>query len=104
MCLAADRLVMIQESAEIINQSNNRDIIVVGGKISELIDFICGNNFPRRIPPPRGGEPEGRLTGQELVLMGGQLVRYSKTMAAKHSATNLAGAGENLIDDGLERL
>jgi hypothetical protein len=104
MRLAADRLLTIQETADVINQGNERGIIVVGGKISELVDFVCGTNFPRRIPPPRGGKSEGRLTGQELVLMGGELVRYSKTVASEALGHKFGAAGEHLIDAGLERL
>jgi hypothetical protein len=102
--LAADRLVIIQETAEVINRGNDRGIIVVGGKLSELVDFVCGTNFPRRISPPRGGEPDRGLTGQELVLMGGELVRYSKTVASEALGHEFGVAGEHLIDAGLERL
>lgn len=101
--LAADRIVMIQETADAINNGSDRSIIVVGGKISELVDFVCGNNFPRRIPPPRGGE-DARLTGHELVLMGAELTHYSKTIANETLAHKLTEAGNNLIDAGLERL
>jgi len=104
MRLAADHLLMIQETADVINHGDERGIIVVGGKISELVDFVCGNNFPRRIPPPRGDETDPRLTGQELVLMGGELVRSSKTVANETLRREFTHAGENLIDAGLERL
>ncbi|MBA3544691.1 MAG: hypothetical protein H0T83_09675 [Chthoniobacterales bacterium] len=102
--LAAERLVMIQETAEIINQGNDRGIIVVGGRISELVEFVCGNHFPRRFPPPRGGQSDPLLTGQELVLMGAELVRYAKSVANEALRGDLSGAGERLIDTGLERL
>jgi len=102
--LAADRLLTIQETADVINQGNDRGIIVVGGKISELVDFVCGNNFPRRVPPPRGDETEERLTGQELVLMGAELVRHSKTIANETLSREFTVAGEHLIDRGLQRL
>jgi hypothetical protein len=100
---AADRLVMIQEIADVINVGTDRGIIVVGGRISELIDFVCGNGFPRKIPPRPRHEPASPLTGEELVLMGAELIRYSKTLANETLAHEFAGAGENLIDAGLER-
>ena len=102
--LAADRLVMIQETADLINAGNERGIIVVGGKISELVEFVCGNHFPRRIPPPPGPDPDPRLTGQELVLMGVELVRHSKSVANERLAGELTAAGEKLLDTGLERM
>src|SRR6187549_3463707 len=55
---AMDRFETIQETAEIIGGQNGGDraIIVVGGKVSELVEEVCGNNFRRKwpIPPPRG--------------------------------------------------
>jgi hypothetical protein len=102
--LAADRLVMIQEAADAINAGSDRSIIVVGGRISELVDFVCGTSFPRKIPPRPGPEPDPRLTGHELVLMGAELVRCSKTIANETLAPEFTAAGENLIDAGFERL
>ncbi|MFZ0063929.1 MAG: hypothetical protein WAL47_17990 [Pyrinomonadaceae bacterium] len=104
--LAADRLVAIQETADVINNGSEQGIIVVGGRVSELVDFVCGNNFPKRFPPipPPGPDPDPRLRGDELVLMGAELTRYSKTIANKVLGRELTAAGEKLIDAGLERL
>jgi hypothetical protein len=102
--LAADRMVLIQEAADAIRAGDDRGIIVVGGRVSELVDFVCGNHFPRRIPPRPGPDPDPRLTGQELVLMGGALVGYSKTVANGALAEEFTAAGERLIDAGLGRL
>jgi hypothetical protein len=102
--LAADRLVMIQEAADAINAGEDRGIIVVGGRISELVDFVCGNSFPRKIPPRPRHHGTAPLTAQELVLMGAELVRCSKIAANETLAHEFAAAGENLIDAGLERL
>ena len=101
---AVDRLVLIQETADIINGGNERGIIVVGGKISELVDFVCGNNFPRPIPRSRPGDPEPSLTGHELILMGSELVRHSKTIGNETLGREFTAAGEKLIDVGLERI
>ena len=100
---AADRLVLIQETADAINTGEERGIIIVGGKVSELVDFVCGN-VPRRFPPrpPRGDDD--RLSGQELVLMGAELLRYSKSLANEGLGQEFAAAGEQLIDVGIERL
>jgi len=92
--LAADRLAMIQEAADAINRGNDHSIIVVGGRISELVDFVYGNYFPLKIPP--GHQPHPRLRGQELVLMGGaELVRYSKAIANEKLVANLQPPGKS---------
>jgi hypothetical protein len=102
---AVDRLVLIQETADVIRTGDERGIIIVGGKVSELVDFVCGNNFPRRIPRPRPGpDPNPLLTGQELILMGAEVVRSSKMIANEALAREFTAAGEKLIDTGLERL
>jgi hypothetical protein len=103
--LAADRLLMIQETADAINSGDERGIIVVGGKVSELVDFVCGN-VPRRFPtpPPRGSNDDSRLSGQELILMGAELLNYSRTIANESLGQEFTAAGERLIDVGLERL
>ena len=108
--LAADRLVTIQETADLINNGSEQGIIVVGGRVSELVDFVCGNNFPRRFPPRPGPnpdpdpEPDPRLAGHELVLMGAAMVRFSKSTANPALGREFSLAGEKLIDAGLERL
>ncbi|HZS53340.1 MAG TPA: hypothetical protein VFA65_02980 [Bryobacteraceae bacterium] len=102
--LAAERLLMIQEGADAINKGTDRSIIVVGDRISELVDFVCGNNFPRKILPRPGPESDPRLRGQDLVLMGAELLRYSKTIANETLTREFAAAGDKLIDTGLERL
>jgi hypothetical protein len=90
--LAADRLAMIQEAADAINRGNDHSIIVVGGRISELVDFVYGNYFPRKIPS--GHQPHPRLGGQELVLMGGaELVRYSRAIANEKLVREFTAAG-----------
>lgn len=102
--LAADRLLMIQETAEAINDGSDRGIIIVGGKISELVEFVCGNNFPRPIPPRPGSDGDSRLSGQELVLMGAELLRFSRSTANERLAQEFTAAGDRLIDTGIERL
>jgi hypothetical protein len=103
--LASDRIALIQETADVINNTGGeRGIIVVGGKISELIEFVCGNSFPRKIPPAPGPGSDPRLAGHELVLMGAEFVRSSKSVANEKLGREFAAAGERLINAGLERL
>lgn len=101
---AAERLIAIQETADVIssNNGNERGIIVVGGKISELVDFVCGTPW-RRWPIP-GPDPDPRLSATELLLAGAELVNVSQTAANEKLGGELADAGRKLIDEGLERL
>jgi hypothetical protein len=92
-------------AADAINRGNDCSIIIVGGRISELVDFVCGNSFPRKIPPRPGPEPDLRLTGKRTRPDGrAEFIRYSKTVANKTLGREFAAAGEKLIDAGLQRL
>jgi hypothetical protein len=103
---AADRLVAIQEIADTINNGSDRAIIVVGGKISELVDFVCGTAFGKKIPPPPPPDPrqDPLLTGSELIVMGAELLSCAKGVSNKKLADEFSRAGERLMDEGLERL
>jgi hypothetical protein len=97
---AMDRFETIQETAEIIGPETggDRGIIVVGGKISELVDEVCGTNFPRKFPiPPRGHE------GVTLMLIGMEFLKGSKTTANPELGGHFASAGRRLIDEGASR-
>jgi hypothetical protein len=100
---AMDRFETIQETAEIIGGENGGDraIIVVGGKVSELVDEVCGNNFQRKwpIPPPRGGD-----LGEELIVMGIEFIRGSSRVENSELAGQFAAAGRKLIEEGTRRL
>ena len=100
---AMDRFETIQETAEIIGGENGGDraIIVVGGKVSELVDEVCGNNFRRRWPIPR---PRGGDLGEELIVMGIEFVRGSGRVANSGLSGQFAAAGRKLIEEGTRRL
>jgi hypothetical protein len=102
--LAADRLLLIQETADAINIGSDRGIIVVGGKDlpswSILSAEITFHENPTRTRPRR----DPRLKGQELILMRAELIRYARTIANERLAHEFRGAGENLIEAGLESL
>ena len=99
---AIDRFETIQEAAELIGRDNggDRGIIVVGGRISELVDEVCGNNFGKKWPiPPRGGQ----LT-EELIFMGLEFIKGSKNVANPELSSQFANAGRRLIEEGTRRL
>jgi hypothetical protein len=104
---AVDRLVLIQETADAIaNGADQRGIIIVGGRISQLVDDICGTTFPRKFPvPPRPGpEPDPRLSGTELILMGTYFLESSRLVANEQLGTEFAKAGERLVEEGMTRI
>jgi hypothetical protein len=101
---AAERLVAIQETADVITSNNGgeRGIIVVGGKISELVEFVCG--MPWRKWPIPDPNPDPRLSATELLLAGAELVNVSEMTTNERLGNELAEAGRKLIYEGLERL
>jgi hypothetical protein len=101
---AGERLVAIQETADVIVPVNGseRGIIVVGGKISELVEFVCGTPW-RKWPVP-GLDPDPRLSATELLLAGAEFVNVSEITTNERLAGELAEAGRKLIYEGLERL
>lgn len=104
---AVDRLLLIQETADAIASNGDRQgIIVVGGRISELVDEICGTNFPKKFPiPPRPGpDPDPRLTGTELVLIGSHFLATSGIVANEQLRNEFTTAGERLVNEGLNRI
>lgn len=104
---AVDRLQLIQEVADAVASYGDREgIIVVGGRISELVDEICGTNFPKKFPiPPRPGpDPDPRLSGTELVLMGSQFLATSGIVANEQLRNEFTAAGERLVNEGLNRI
>lgn len=100
---AMDRFETLQETAEMIGGENGGDraIIVVGGKISELVDEVCGNNFAKKwpIPPPRGEN-----LGEELIVMGMEFIRRSNVVANSELSGQFAAAGRKLIEEGTRKL
>jgi hypothetical protein len=100
---ALDRFETIHETAQIIGGENGGDraIIVVGGKISELVDEVCGTNFPKKypIPPPRGGD-----LGEELIVMGMEFIRGARRISNSELRGQFAAAGRQLIQEGTGRL
>jgi hypothetical protein len=49
-----DRSLLMQEVADALNQNGEQQgIIIVGGRLTLLVDELCGNNFKVRIPFPK---------------------------------------------------
>ena len=100
---AMERLILIQETAETMRSTgDDRSIIVVGGRVSELVEFVCGNGFRPPIPFP-GPRDDTRATGDELVMIGLEFLRGAKQTANTDLANEFRNAGRRLVDEGANR-
>jgi hypothetical protein len=100
-----ERAAFAQEIAAWLPQpGEQRGIIVVGGRLSQYVDELCGNGFkikfPKPVPPPWWQEA---LHGADLVAMG---VRFEGAAEAVNGDLGqmLSQAGAKLIEAGLSRL
>jgi hypothetical protein len=83
-------------------QGEARGIIIVGGRVRQFIDDICGNDIKFRFPKP-GPRPwwwQEELRGADLVAMG---VRFEAAAAANDAlGTTFADAAGKLVQTGLK--
>lgn len=102
---AIERVQLMQEIADTINQTGEENgIIIVSGKISALVDELCGNNFKIKIPLPRPKHDEDDLlSGLELLTAGAVFVQIAAVTQGglRHEFTN---AGSKLIETGIARM
>jgi hypothetical protein len=86
------------------SQGEERGIIIVGGRVQQFIDDICGNDIKFRFPRP-GPRPwwwREELEGADLVAMG---VRFEVAAGANDVlGATFSQAGEKLIQAGLGRM
>ena len=101
-----DRVVLMQEIADGITQGGQqRGIIIVGGKLSALVDELCGNNFKIRIPVPKPKhDADNRLSGLELIVAGAVFEQNAATVAHEGLRNELRHAGAKLTEVGIARL
>lgn len=103
--VAVDRLLLIQETADLIGGDGDRQgIIVVGGRISELVDEFCGTGWPKKFPPkPPGPDPDPRFSAIELLLVASRFLTAAGAVANPQLADELNRAGERLMDEAVNR-
>ena len=103
---AIDRALLMQEVANAMNQTGEQQgIIIVGGRLSLLVDELCGNNFKVRIPLPRPKRDEDELlSGIELLAAGAVFEQTAATVAHEGLRQELRNAGAKLIENGLARI
>lgn len=101
-----DRVSLMQEVADAMNQTGEeRGIIIVGGKLSEFVDELCGNNFKVRIPFPKPKHGEDKLlSGLELLTAGAVFEQNAATVTHEGLRRELRNAGARLIETGIARM
>jgi hypothetical protein len=101
-----DRALLTQEIADAMNQPGEQQgIIIVGGRLSLLVDELCGNNFKVRIPFPRPRHDESEmLSGLELLAAGAVFEKNAATVANEGLRQELRDAGAKLIETGIARM
>ncbi|MEO8072327.1 MAG: hypothetical protein ABI686_03680 [Acidobacteriota bacterium] len=101
-----DRVLLMQEVADAINQTGEQQgIIIVGGRLSLLVDELCGNNFKIKIPIPHPKhETDDRLSGLELIVAGAICEQNAATVANESLRQELRNAGAKLLETGISRL
>lgn len=101
-----DRALLMQEVADAMNRPGERQgIIIVGGKLSLLVDELCGNNFKIRIPIPRPKhDTDDRLSGLELIVAGAVFEQNAATVAHEGLRRELGNAAAKLIEAGMARM
>ena len=101
-----DRLLLMQDLADAINQTGEQQgIIIVSGRLSLLVDELCGNNFKIKIPIPHPKhETDDRLSGLELMMAGLVCEQASVTIANERLQQELRNAAGKLIETGIDRI
>ncbi len=101
-----DRALLMQEIADAMGQTGDeRGIIIVSGKLSLLVDELCGNNFKVKIPfpKPKRGESE-LLSGLELLTVSAVFAQNAATVAHEGVRQELRNAGARLAEAGIARM
>jgi hypothetical protein len=100
-----DRMLLIQETADVMNQTGEQEgIIIVGGRISQFvseIDELCPR-LPRKFPKPKGGEE--RFTTLELLVAGSVFEQNAAVIEDTRMQQALRSAGALLVETGLGRM
>lgn len=101
-----DRVLLMQEVADAINQTGEQQgIIIVSGRLSLLVDELCGNNFKIKIPIPHPKhETDDRLSGLKLIVAGAVCEQNAANVANESLRQELRNAGAKLLETGISRV
>lgn len=103
---AIDRVLLTQEIANELNQTGEqRGKIIVGNRLSQLVDEMCGNGFKFKFPIPRPkNDTDDKLSGVELLTAGAIFEQTAKNVAREDLRQELRNAGAKLIETGISRM
>lgn len=111
---AIDRLITIQETADLMNKSNgNKGQMIIGEQMADLVKSLCGtepyslpikirrNPYGDPVPHPNWNE---KLSGIELVKVGVMFEKMAGQLQSQELQQNLKKAGATMIDTGISRM
>jgi len=105
-----DRTLLMQEVADAMSQTGNQTgnqqgIIIVGGRLSLLVDELCGSNFKVKIPIPKPkGDQDELLSGLDLLTVGAVFEQNAATVANEDLRQQLRSGAAKLIETGIARM
>ena len=101
-----DRVLLMQEIADSLNDTGNqRGIIIVSGKLSMLVDELCGNNFKIKIPIPHPKhDPHRGLSGMELLMAATVCEKTAHSCSNIELHHELRRTSNRLIEEGIARM
>ena len=111
---AMDRLLTMQETADLMNKSTGtKGQMIIGDHMSELIDDLCGNE-PRHIFIKKRRNPYGdpvprpnwndKFSGLELVTIGVMFEKMAGNLKGTDLQQEVKNAGAKVIETGISRL
>ena len=111
---AMDRLLIMQETADLMNKSTGtKGQMIIGDHMSELIDDLCGNE-PRHIFIKKRRNPYGdpvphpdwndKFSGLELVTIGVMFEKMAGNLKGTELQQQVINAGAKVIETGISRL
>ncbi|WP_373708577.1 hypothetical protein [Kaistella sp.] len=111
---AMDRLLTMQETADLMNKSNgNKGQIIIGDHMAELIDDLCGNEpqhifikkrrnpYGDTVPRPNWNE---KFSGLQLVTTGVMFEKMAGNLKGTELQQQMINAGAKVIETGISRL
>lgn len=111
---AMDRLLTMQETADLMNKSTgSKGQMIIGDHMAELIDDLCGNE-PRHIFIKKRRNPYGdpvphpdwndKFSGLELVTIGVMFEKMAGNLKGTELQQQVKNAGAKVTETGISRL
>ncbi|MDQ3710682.1 MAG: hypothetical protein M3388_00450 [Acidobacteriota bacterium] len=103
---AIDRVLLTQEIADAMNETGEQQgKIIVGGRLSQLVDYLCGTAIKLKFPIPRPKhDTDDKLSGIELLTAGAIFEQTAKNIHREDLRQEFRNAGAKLIETGISRM